>query len=55
MLIFPDRPVACRLFDLAGQKRREVIKRLDLGLTILCASSYGKWFPANFFRSFSTT
>jgi protein-tyrosine phosphatase len=31
-LIFPDRPVACRRFDLAGQECHEVIKGLELRL-----------------------
>jgi len=31
-LIFPDRPLTCRLFDLPGQVRHDVIKGLELKL-----------------------
>ncbi|MFZ5449322.1 MAG: protein-tyrosine phosphatase family protein [Thermodesulfobacteriota bacterium] len=34
-LIFPDRPLACRLFDLPGQESHRVIKGLEPGLTKL--------------------
>jgi len=31
-LVFPDRPVACRLFDVAGPERHVVLKGLEPGL-----------------------
>jgi hypothetical protein len=31
-LIFPERPIACRLFDLSGPERREVMGNLEPGL-----------------------
>jgi hypothetical protein len=54
-LIFPDRPVACRRFDLAGEGGREVIKRLEPGLAKLSrelffafTSKFPKEFPLHF-------
>jgi len=54
-LIFPDRPVACRLFDLAEPERREVIHGLEPGLTKLSrelffafTSEFSKEFPLVF-------
>jgi hypothetical protein len=54
-LIFPDRPVACRLFDLDGQERHDVVKRLEPGLAktsrelfFAFTSEFSREFPLRF-------
>lgn len=55
-LIFPDRPMACRLFDLPGQARHEVIQGLEPGLAktsrelfFAFTSEFPREFPLRFF------
>jgi protein-tyrosine phosphatase len=54
-LIFPDRPVACRLFDLEEPKRREVLKALQPGLAKISRElffAFTSEFPREFLLQF---